>query len=386
MRLRCRVWAALALFASAGCGQLFLEDARVDAGAVTVDRGIEAAVDGASEEGGPPSEGGMAEMGPTDVAPEASLRDVDRTPDSDGSADDLALDESLPEPLAPILCGRPLAELEFDAPELIAEVASLIEAIMPGRPGVHFDPAFSADGLTLYFTSDHEFEFKVWSESRATLDGPFDGLERAPADINGDFTFRTDQFGFQPVESLNLAAITASYPVMDLEPPGRSHAFVGRFVGGAYEWSVSPVSFLHESISDVRLSLDGLQLYYGAPGAGERDIYVSKRPDLASAFETFDRVPFVTQDENDSAPAPVRDPDTLLFVRAGTDTGDDLFVTNLGLDGRPVEPVELVGLNSSEFDGEPVVLELPGRCELVFVSSRGDAFKLWRSVITPRTE
>jgi hypothetical protein len=299
-------------------------------------------------------------------------------------------DDATNDPPQARLCGSNIEDLEFLQPELIADIAELIRTSTGTvRQGQQFDPVFSKDGLTLFFSSDHETNFQVYRATRPSVDEPFDTLIHLNSDVNrpkpvpqfpGD---RAQVFGFQPLEDLGLATIQADYE-QDLD----RRFYLGELTADGYVWTPTLRTETSTRAFDNRLASDGLTLAYAdAPRATDsRDLFFSQRARLSEAFTQTAALDGVnTPDQDESAPSLTDE--GLLFVRRSSNTNDDIwFAQRTEGDFAFGSARALDPLNSDAFDGEPVVYSGETRCELVFVSSRDPSlpYRLYRSVLRPR--
>ncbi len=148
----------------------------------------------------------------------------------------------------PALCGLPFGAWEITPPTQLSAVNDLLFAQFPTTDRSEFDPVFSEDGLTLWFTTDQPGRFYVWRATRPSLDSEFDFVEAMGTDVNAA---GNGHFGFQALEE-GVAIITAP--------------FTGELGGGDYwlgtfaeTWSWSPTNLSTTGgDTDARLTADGL--------------------------------------------------------------------------------------------------------------------------------
>lgn len=272
-----------------------------------------------------------------------------------------------PAETGPALCGMPFGTWEITPPTPLSAVSDLLFAQFPTTDRSEFDPVFSEDGLTLWFTTDQPGRFQVWRATRPSLESEFDVVEAMGTDVNAA---GNGHFGFQALEE-GAAIITAP--------------FTGELGGGDYwlgtlakTWSWSPTSLSTSGgDTDARLSADGLEVFLVRGDGAARDIYRATRPDLASDFGS----PVPDDDVNtafsDSSPAPVAGG---LFLVANTAVGGEENIYYAETGGRPFRLEALVG---PTFDGEPTMIPRASGCELVFVSDRDGSYDLYRAYIQP---
>ncbi|MEL6340193.1 MAG: hypothetical protein AAFQ65_09805 [Myxococcota bacterium] len=277
-----------------------------------------------------------------------------------------------------VFCRIPSDERVFAEPEPLSDIRGLIEDSSPTRFGIRFDPTFSSDGLTLFFSSDHT-GWAVWRATRPTLNAEFDNLAVLGDDVNRD---SASEFNFHLRDTLGIAVIFSNYD------DGGGPLYEGIVQNnGTIAWSSSTLNAALD-VGDGRLSNDALTLYFtvGTPSEGRRALYTATRSSAETSFADPGMLISVnTDDSDDSGPFPTAGGHALLLAtnRSGGLGDDDIWLAERrSLEVPFEEPQPLTVLNSPEFDGEPTVLERDDGCEIVFVSSRGaEAFQLYRSFV-----
>ena len=266
-------------------------------------------------------------------------------------------------------CGIPDGEWELTPPALLDDANALLIAQVPGMDRNEFDPVFSEDGNTLYVTSDQSGRFLVWALERASPDEPFTSATLLPGDVNAGMN---THFGFQPLASLARGVICASFD----GGAGNTDLWLGTFTG-TWAWTLSSLSTAEAEL-DARLTADGLTVYFVRDPV--RDILIATRPDVDRDFGAPSVVTALSSAAADSAPTPIGDGIVFATDRAGGLGGDDLwYASGAGTSFR--SPVPLTALNSASFDGEPAVFDRGDDCELVFVSTRGGVYNLYRAYV-----
>jgi hypothetical protein len=277
--------------------------------------------------------------------------------------------------IGPPLCGMPFGQWAISAPVALDDINNLLIAQLPPNGDQdEFDPAFSEDGLSLYFTSDQTGPFQVWVATRPSLTAPFDAVALLGSDVNAA---TNSIFGFQPLASLSRAIVSAPYT----GSIGGTDFWLGTQTTGTWSWAATSLS-TSDGDNDARLTADGLVVYFPlGPGDG-RDIYRARRGNVSTDFGAPVLVPELNSTRSDSSPLPVRDGIFVVRDKPGMPLDDDVwYAANDGSGGfQTLFPLD--ELNTDAFDGEPAYFEMSGSCELVLASTRSGAFNLYRSLVT----
>ena len=263
-------------------------------------------------------------------------------------------------------------------PAPMTDIDDLLRATSPQIDGGEFDATFSRDGLALHLSSDQGGRFQVWTARRPTQDAPFSSVTLESPDIN---PASGSTFGFQPLDDLAIAFISAPYP----GSLGGRDFWRGTFMNASWTWVATALSTAMND-DDARMTSDGLGVYLIRPTAGPREIAFATRSTLAADFTGEAAVASLDGPggpSDDTAPVPI--PDGLLFAssRPGGLGIDDLwFASGKPSTGAFAAPIPLTAINSPAKDGEPAwLVRTDGRCELVFTSSRTAPFLLHRSFV-----
>lgn len=276
-------------------------------------------------------------------------------------------------------CEIAMERWHLQPPTRLTEIETLLSAAYPANGNrSEFDPVFSEDGLTLYFSSDIAMRFEVWQAHRATLDAPFTSVERMDASVNAAPNLH---FGFQPLAHLGIATISAPYAgaVGDLD------YWRGTRDGTTWRWSPTALSTVG-SDGDARLTADGLSLFFPRGDQGAADLYRVRRASVDVDFDPAreEAIAEINSPAADTAPAPFAGGILFASKRTAPAGADDLWAAALPLGAETyAAPVALTELNAAGFDGEPTLFGGAGYCELVFISDRGGTFDLYRSRILP---
>jgi len=276
--------------------------------------------------------------------------------------------------VGPDLCGIPFGQWTLAPPQPIDDINSLLIAQNPGNGDQdEFDPVFSEDGLSLYFTSDQSGAFQVWVATRSSLTSAWSTVVLANADVNAA---PNSIFGFQPLASLQRAIIAAPYT----GSIGGTDLWLGTQIGADWNWSPTSLSTT-DGDGDARMTADGTIVYFPRGTGDARDIYRASRSSLSTDFGAPTLVPELDSPLSDSAPAPARDGIFIVRNTNSTTYDDDLwYAANDGAGGFESYPLD--ALNTTAFDGEPAVLETPDGCQLVFVSTRaGGPYNLYKTTV-----
>jgi Tol biopolymer transport system component len=204
----------------------------------------------------------------------------------------------------------------WDPPSAITELNTMDFADAAAAP--------TADGLTLFFTSDRGGEDRdIWQAQRATVESPFD----APVIVEGINSSSHDSNAHISLDGLRIYFSSARNDSGDL--------FVAERTSSTATFGtptrIDVVSSDGSSETAPTLSADETEIYFSsdrAGGQGRIDIWFATRPDPAAPFsEPTNLGPVLNTDWDDTQPALSADGRTLYMVR------DACFSGGCGFDG-----------------------------------------------------
>ncbi len=262
----------------------------------------------------------------------------------------------------------------FDLPELL-----VVEDLEPDLYG----PRLAADGLTLYLSQTRGMPFKdedIYTATRPSLD-----VARFGAATRSDKLSSTafDGSAFPSEDQLEIYFSSAR-----LGGAGNRDLWMARRPqANAAFGNPTVVPMVNSTGNDQNPSLtdDGLLLFFASDRDGDEDIYVSFRANRGAMFSRPIKMPGLSRPGKDTAPFISGDGQRIYFTsdRAGGRGGLDIWTATRGnrLATSFDEPTVVPGVNSSGHDEDPS-LSRDGR-ELLFSSNRGGAFELYRAVRCP---
>lgn len=247
MRIVHRTLAWGLVVASAGCGEVpFCHCSQQDA-----DGGCAPGADGSSD---------------SDAAapPDASTSDAELADTGLPDGGPVRADAAPPLPDAGTFDSGPCSWSAFSAPTPLSELNSR---------NVDWTPSISADGLTLFFSSDRPSgvgTFYLWMASRASTATPFGTPVFVPGDV--------DSSGAEDNPSISSDGLELYFDRRD------GHLYAATRASPADPFG-APVALPGLQGSAPSISYDGLSLYYDQ----SNEVAVAVRPDRASPF-VFQRV------------------------------------------------------------------------------------------------
>jgi hypothetical protein len=277
------------------------------------------------------------------------------------------------------LCGVPRSEQVWSTPELMTDVYDLMQEVNVHAAFEMFDPTLSEDGLTLYTTSDNSGPWLVHMITRAALDAPFTGYAVASSNVNVQGSIA---YGYNVLASKNVAVTAANYPAEGV-PAGSYIIAITDTSRTPFVWVQVPASRGFASVIDPRLSEDGLTLVFAVTVEGSRRIFESRRSSLTASFLNASALTELPAGDN-SAPWLSRDKRVLVFVHAGPDGNQDIWMADRSDTSEPfANAAPIAALNSTYVDGEPFVREGADGCELLMITRRPDnaGFFPYRSLL-----
>ncbi|HSD86938.1 MAG TPA: hypothetical protein VLB44_05465 [Kofleriaceae bacterium] len=158
---------------------------------------------------------------------------------------------------------RASTSVSFDPPTRIIELDDAAD---------DKDPAISADGLTIYFTSDRGVPQNIYVASRATLADPFVvqgvlAITGAPATPRAAPALTGDELTMFYVDGIDLAVATR---------PTTSSPF-------AFDRLLTELN-APQTDGDPTITADGLELFFDSTRTGQAAVFRATRADTSSAF------------------------------------------------------------------------------------------------------
>ncbi len=244
----------------------------------------------------------------------------------------------------------------FEAPQLLAVSSGASE----------LDPFVTADGLTLYFSSDRASasHFEVFVAKRGGLAEPFGGA--SSLGLAGEAThFALSSDGLTAYVAAEWSGGTGLSDLWyatrsSLTQPFVQADFALLTVASTTDWEFDPTP-----------SSDGRRLYYAAVGSGGMDCLFLERATAAAAYSGPKLVPGINTADGEDSPALTADQRVIVFgsTRPGTAGAADLWYALRGdRDAAFPAPARLPVVNSDAKEMDPF-LSADG-CELYFVSDR----------------
>lgn len=253
--------------------------------------------------------------------------------------------------------------ISFSIPVLLANVNSSATEI---------EPVLSADGMTLFFSSDRDGGSDVFSATRADTSSAF-GVPTKDLDVSTPNESETRfALSHDGLEAFLAASWIDGYGESDIwiatrasiNDPFTLESFQSSAVLNAAtpEWDPFPSS-------------DGLRLYYAIgdwpDGLGNTDIVVASRPSRQDPFSPPVGVEGVNSPQQESNAALTADELVIVFSsrRQGGPGNNDLYYA-LRTDPSAAfdPPQELPGINT--IDVETEIFVTPDGCEIYFCSNR----------------
>jgi hypothetical protein len=242
-----------------------------------------------------------------------------------------------------------------------------------------WDPAVSADGLTLYFASDRAGGLggvDIWRAARPDPASPFAAAQNLTEVNSADY----DWGPAISVDGLTLYFTSDRFGgIFDIWCALRPD------LASAFEAAMELIE-VNSAADDVdpAISADDLTLYFGSTrplGAGAFDVWRSVRSGPSDAFGTPQNVAEANSADQDSDPAVSADGLTLFFASDRIGTAFDLFSAERSDLASPFgELTELFAVNSAVGDLSPSIST--DGLTLYFASERAGAggYDLWSAV------
>lgn len=262
---------------------------------------------------------------------------------------------------------------------------SVGEAVAIGELNTEYteaDPVLLSDGLTLVFSSNRPGGLGLFDSYYAVRSG-FGEPFGPPLSVEAEY-------GWNHSSDEGKAELTGD---------GLEVVFSSSYSGGYKLWrglraSVNepfPGYALLAALQgdpgatlDPHLSADGLRVYFARQMGGQYDIYVTARPQLGVDFGAATLVAGVNTNVSEANPSVSDDQRLMIFARRVGGEQIDLFTAHRpDANGIFDPPQPLAELNTGFDDAEPYLAEVDGKCELFFVSDRGDGtdWDLYRAPI-----
>lgn len=244
------------------------------------------------------------------------------------------------------------------------------------------DPVLLGDGLTLIFSSNRPGGLGLFDSYYAVRSGfgePFGPAVSVEA-----------EYGWNYSSDEGKAELTGD---------GLEVVFSSSFSGPYQLWrglrgsvdapflSYNPLAALAQHPGptlDPHLSADGLRVYFARQMNGNYDIYMTQRPQLGVDFGPPTLVAGVNSNVSEANPSVSDDQRLMIFARVVGGEQIDLFSAHRpDANGIFDPPQPLAELNTGFDDAEPYLAEVDGKCELFFVSDRGEGpdWDLYRAPI-----
>jgi len=304
--------------------------------------------------------------------PDTALPDIAQ-PDAaqpDAAQPDVAQPDATQPDAGTTGCDLRAAGWSFSVPLPLDEVNSI---------SIDRDPSLSADGLTLYFSSNRSGglgDYDIYSATRAQPGDPFDA----------------------PVNEVGLSSSADDAKVVFTE--GESNLFIAtRRSGGAGQsdiWSAQRgASDTYENFAplanvntnqqeyDPHISLDGLRLYFASfvpegGGLGGQDLVVSTRASTALDFSLPQLIAELSTSAGDADPWLSADELIIIYNsrQSAALAGANIYLAQRGSPDETFSaPIFLAELNTNVDEADPVVSA--NGCELIFASNRAGGVGGW---------
>ena len=263
-----------------------------------------------------------------------------------------------------------------------------------------FSPHISADGLSLYFSSDRPSQygaFDLWITTRPTQDNKWE------EPVNLGPTVNSSAFEAAPcisADGLSLFFCDGAFGVSVPNRPGGSgngDIWVSTRANKEDQWgppaNLGPI--VNSSARDLYpfISADGLSLFFSSDrpgGYGEADLWITTRATMNSSWDTPRNLgPIVNSSVNETAPCISSNGLWLLFTSnrpPGAGHDGNLWVTTRRTISDPWQTPIYTGpqINSLETDSGPRLS--PDGSTLYFFSDRAGGlgyWEIWQAPIVP---
>ncbi len=266
---------------------------------------------GISPDGAPPIEGGTADAAPA-CNPDAPFGSIMAVDSLDTSSDDGVFQTNHSSSTYKLFgATRPSLSSAFGTPTPLATIASTQDDT---------DPTLSADGLTIYFASNRNGNFDLFTATRTNLSLPFGTPQALSLDTGGDET----QPYLANEHDLYFSKLSTASSTFDIYRATISSGNVG---------TPSLVANVNAASADddaPAVTPDGLTMYFASGRNGAQfDIFVSRRASTSAEFGTPTPVSELNDPTKDDRPSYITaDGCTIVFEsnRSGGQNGFNIYV------------------------------------------------------------
>jgi hypothetical protein len=243
-------------------------------------------------------------------------------------------------------------------------------------PALENNPFVTANGLTLYFTSQRSGSTEFWYATRPTRDAPFTviGIEASLSSprIDGTVQLTPDELSAY----ISAVGVQGDFELSLATRPTTADAFTR---------SVVPMASVNtpDQEFDVHPVGAGLRIYFGRLAGGNTDILVADRPTLADPFGAAVPAPGLNTPEFESDPFVSPDELVMVFTAIRGAAGRDIYVATRPAPNMAFSSARrLDTINDPTATEQDIALSADG-CELWFTSDRDGNDDLWVTRVLP---